>query len=146
MASTTRTVTIAGSAAPLYTPLGSHTIVGSNSGIAASLSASASAVLLLAKIPPNCKNIQMTWQAIHTGATGAKLQFGIKSGDSVSASALMTLTDIAVTDLAGPFMSKTYTPTWDDSAGETVKYVQCSVGSGTASAAFVVDYSITFNM
>ena len=43
MASTTRTVTIAGSAAPLYTPLGSHTIVGSNSGIAASLSASASA-------------------------------------------------------------------------------------------------------
>lgn len=146
MASTTRTVTIAQSTAPLYVPLGSHTISYDNRGIAASLSASASAVLLLAKIPPGAKDVQIIWNALHTGATGAKLQFGIKSGDSVTASALMSLTDIAVTNLAGPFVSKRYTPGWDDSAGETVKYVQCSVGSGTVSAGFVLDYQITFNM
>ena len=146
MASTTRTVTIAQAAAPLYAPLGSHTISYDNSGIAASLSASASAVLLLAKIPPQAKDVQILWQADPTGATGAKLQFGIKSGDSVTASALVALTDIAVTNTVGPILSARYTPTWDDSAGETVKYVQCSVGSGTVSAGFVLRYQVTYNM
>ena len=144
MASTTRTVTLAQAIAPTYEGLGTHVIAGDNRGIAASLSASASAVLLLAKIPSGCSRVQILWNALHTGATGAKLQFGIKSGDSVSASALMALTDIAVTNLAGPFLSKAYDPTWDDSAGETVKYVQCSVGSGTVSAGFVLDYQISY--
>lgn len=147
MASVTRTTTYAQASAPVYTQVGgSHTIIGSTSGVASALSASGSAVLLLAKIPPRAKTVQLTWQALHTGATGAKLQFGIKSADSVSASALMTLTDIAVTALAGPFVGGVYKPTWDDSAGETVKYVQCSVGSGTVTAGFVLDYHITYTM
>lgn len=146
MASTTKTVTIAQSSAPTVAHLGVNVIAGSNAGLSASLSASASAVLLCAKIPVNAKNVQVIWQAIHTGATGAKLQWGIKSGDSVTASALMALTDIAVTNLSGPHMGPVYQPTWDDSAGDSVKYVQCSVGSGTVAAAFVVDYQITFTV
>ena len=111
-----------------------------------SLSASGSAGLLLCKLPPNAEDVRILWNAVHTGATGAKLQFGIKSDDSVSASALQALHDIGVTTTVGPVMGNVYSPTWDDSAGERFKYVQCSVGSGTCSAGFVLTWEVVYNV
>ena len=71
---------------------------------------------------------------------------GLSASLSASASAVLLCAKIPVTNLSGPHMGPVYQPTWDDSAGDSVKYVQCSVGSGTVAAAFVVDYQITFTV
>lgn len=143
MASTTLTTTAAQPNFPIQANTFGNRVCGTFSGTA--LSASACAVLLVCKIPPTARNVQVTWAAIHTGATGAKLQFGIKSQDSVTASALQGNLDIAVTNKTSAQITAAYTPTWDDSAGETVKYVQCSVASGTVTAGFVLDYEVKYD-
>jgi hypothetical protein len=146
MASTTKTTTYAQAGYQAMANAFGNMINGTVSGGAyASLSPSASAVLLLAKIPPQAKHLRIQWNAVHTDSTGAKLQFGVKSADSVTASALVALTDIAVTTTTAWAVSAVYDPTWDDSAGEQVKYVQCSLGSGTISAGFVLNYVITYD-
>lgn len=110
------------------------------------LSPSASAVLLVAEIPNGARNIRFAWSAIHTGATGAKLQAGIVRNGSVTASALYSLTDIAVTSRTAwqDSMTTPYDPNWDDYTGGPA-YIQVSNGSGTISAGFVLDYRVEYD-
>ena len=109
------------------------------------LSATGSAVGLLCKLPIGAVNIRLGFSAIHTGVTGGKLQFGIVRNGSATASALLTLTDIAVTNqtawVTGP---TSYSPDWSTYTGGPA-YVQVSVGSGTAGADFVLDYQVTYD-
>jgi hypothetical protein len=112
---------------------------------ATGLSATGSAVGLLCKLPHGAKHIRIGWSAVHTGATGAKLQFGIVRNASVTASALVALTDIAVTARTSwAYSPISYSPDWDNYTGGP-SFVQVSVGSGTVTAGFVLNYEVTYD-
>ena len=130
-------------------PNGNHTGVtlsGTSTGASGGLSASASAVLLMAKLPYGCKNVMLGFSAIHTGATGAKLQFGVVDrGGSVTASAISTQVDLAVTTRTAWQVFTPYNPDWADADSHQWKYLQCSTSSGTITAGFVIDYQVSYD-
>jgi hypothetical protein len=149
MASTTKTSTYAQAG---FQPIVNHMgVLLTGSWNLVSLSASASAVGLIAKLPYGATKVHFAYSAIHTASTGAKLQFGYRTqGDSpsVTCSAIRALTDIAVTTATAYALKKAVTqPNWDnavDGALNQFKYVQVSVGSGTASAGFVLDWQLSY--
>lgn len=137
---TTRTASLATSNAPVP---GVHTggvIQGKYEG--AGLSASGSALLFLCKIPASC-NVSIVETHVSGSATQV-LNVGVRGGNStsVSVSALMGAAAASAADNAnfgGP-----YTTTWDQTAGETFKYVVASLQSGTVTASMNVYFSVFY--
>jgi hypothetical protein len=109
---------------------------GTRSG---TLSISGQALLLMAKIPPNVKDLQLTVQHI-SGATTGVMNYGTRAQDgSLAASALGSSIASGVTHISPPI-----DVTWDDAGGETYKYVIASLVSGTVTASLVFNYQITY--
>lgn len=139
---TTQTASLALST---VSPPGVHAGTNTLSGkyvIASGLSASGNALILLAKIPVNCKDVQMhsyTAQA-GTGAAAA-FNFGVRGGKTTSVS----ISALGASPALGHYLGPPYTPGWDDANSEQFKYVTASLESGTASASITLNYAITYH-
>ena len=113
-----------------------NVVVGTRSG---TLSLSGSALLPMAKIPPNAKDVQLIVQHI-SGATTGVMNYGTRAEDgSLAASALGSSIASGVTHISAPIAL-----TWDDAGGERLKYVTASLVSGTVTASLVFNYQITY--
>lgn len=137
-------------AAASVIPQNNHTtnvIVGSYTG---ALSASASARLLMAKIPATASRVQITVNGNHGGGGAVGIMnFGLVSGTAGTNTASVSVFGTAVTSTIGVLM--TYmspavdvSSRWNQTAGETFKYVCCSYVSTTVTTAFSLKWQITY--
>ena len=103
------------------------------------LSLSGSALMLLAKIPPNCKSVQLIAKHTSGAATGV-VNYGTRAGDgSLAASVLGSALASGTIHISTPI-----DVTWDEAGGERLKYVTMSLVSGTVTTSLIVSYQITY--
>ena len=138
MAITTATASLAASGVVPKANHYTNILAGNKAGVQ---SLSTSALMWLAKIPPDAKNVQLIVHHNSGGAATAVVNYGISSGDgaSISASALGSgIADVTV------HISSPVNLTWDDAGGERAKYVTASRVSGSVTASIVYNYQITY--
>ena len=138
MAVTTATASLAIST---VVPLANHVInVLQGTYAAGAISASGSAIALLAAVPPNAKRVRMIVKHV-SGATTQVLNYGyITQNGSLSASAFFAA---GLADTLTGF-SKILNFTADDANHEKRRHICMTRESGTATASLVVDYQITY--
>jgi len=134
-------ITITGSlAAASVQPLGNHVInVIAGQASLSSLSASGSGMALMCVIPPNAKNVQLEVQHI-SGETACVMNYGYRTENgSLSASAFLAgVADTLVT------LSKPVTMSADEANGERRRFITATKVSGTAGAAAVANFQVTY--
>jgi hypothetical protein len=138
MTITTATASLAASGVVPKANHYTNVLAGTKTGV---VSLSASALVWLAKIPPNCKNVQLIVNHNSGGAATAVIDYGIASEDgSVSKSALgSSIADVTT------YISAPVNVTWDDAGGERAKYVTANRVSGTVTAvSLAINYQITY--
>ena len=139
MTITTATASLAASGVQPRANHYTNVLAGKLAGQVVSLSGSA--LVWLAKIPPNAKSVQLITRHA-SGATTGVLNYGISSGDgaSISVSALGSgIADVTF------HISPPVDVTWDDAGGERAKYVTATRVSGTVTAvSLAINYQITY--
>jgi hypothetical protein len=130
-----------------FTPPAVHTgntLRGSIIAAPTDLSLSAAGgMLLLAKIPVKCKDVQVTIYSAQTGGTGgvAALNLGVRAGETTS----NTISALGVSPALGSYIGPPYTPGYSAAQSEKFKYVTASLDSGTASVTMTLNYTISYS-
>jgi len=113
-------------------------VVGTSSGTGLTASAAAT-YMLLAKLPPNAKNVQLIVKHTSGAATGV-MNYGVVAGDGSWAASVLG-SSVASGDM---HISAPVDLTWDEAGSEKVKYVTMSNVSGTLTASLTVNYQVCF--
>lgn len=128
----TITCSLAQAAAPTVNVHTGSVLHGTVSGDS---SLSGSQRILLCKIPPNSEVTIIEYHS--SGETTQTLNFGFRQGNSTSAS---------ISAMGSGVLNQTNvltgTTTWDQTAGETFKYVVADLEAGTASASIEVRFTV----
>ena len=138
MAITTATASLAASGVVPKANHYTNILAGNKAGVQ---SLSTSALMWLAKIPPDAKNVQLIVHHNSGGAATAVVNYGISSGDGASSKSALGSSIADVTT----YISAPVNVTWDDAGGERAKYVTANRVSGTVTAvSLAINYQITY--